>query len=73
MIELSRKKLLDLANSLNAIDVTHDQREREGYKDWDLIAYSFGLYGTSSKLFFNRKTNSFYVVKDRTSAIFMYD
>ena len=73
MIELSRKKVLDLANTLNAIDVTHDQREREGYKDWNLIAYSFGLYGPSSKLFFNHKTNRFYVVKARTSAIFMYD
>ena len=40
MIEITRKKLLDLANELNAVDVTHDNKEREGFRRWSLIAYS---------------------------------
>lgn len=73
MIELSRKKLLDLAKDLNAIDVTHDQREREGFRRWSKVAISYGKFGMSSKLFVDRETNTFYVIKARSSAIFMYD
>ena len=73
MIELSRKKLLDLANSLKAVDVTHDAKERDGFRRWSLIAYSHCVYGVSAKLFVDRDTSTFYVVKDRSSAIFMYD
>lgn len=73
MIELSRKKLLDLANSLNAVDVTHDAQERDGFRRWNKIAISYGKFGTNSKLFVDHKTNTFYVVKTRSNAIFMYD
>ena len=72
MIELSRKKLLDLANELNAVDVTRDNKEREGFRRWNLIAYSHCVYGVSAKLFVDRDTSTYYVVKDRSSAIFMY-
>ena len=51
MIKLSRKQLLDLANELNAVDVTHDNKEREGFRRWNLIVYSRGVYGVSAKLF----------------------
>ena len=73
MIELTKKKVLDLAKELNAIDVTHDQREREGFRRWIKVAVSYGKYGINSKLFVDRDTSTFYVVKDRSSAIFMYD
>ena len=73
MIELSRKKLLDLANELNAVDVTHDAQERDGFRRWSKVAVSYGKFGMSSKLFGDRDASTFYVVKDRTSAIFMYD
>ena len=73
MIELSRKKLLDLANELNAVDVTHDAQERDGFRRWNKIAISYGKFGVSSKLFIDHETNIFYVVKTRSSAIFMYD
>ena len=73
MIELSRKKLLDLANTLDAIDVTHDQKERDGFRRWIKIAISYGKFGINSKLFVDHETNTFYVIKARTSAIFMYD
>ena len=73
MIELSRKKLLDLANSLNAIDVTHDQKECNGIRRWIKIAVSYGKFGINSKLFVDCETNTFYVIKARTSAIFMYN
>ena len=73
MIELSRKKLLDLANELNAVDVTHDAQERDGFRHWNKIAVSYGKFGVSSKLFIDHETNIFYVVKTRSSAIFMYD
>lgn len=73
MIELSRKKLLDLANSLKAIDVTHDSHEREGFRRWNRIAISYGKFGMNSKLFVDYETNIFYVVKTRSNAIFMYD
>lgn len=72
MIELSRKKLLDLANSLNAIDITHDAQEREGFRRWNEIAISYGKFGMNSKLFVDHETNTFYVIKARTSSIFMY-
>lgn len=73
MIELSRKKLLDLANSLKAIDVTHDSHERESFRRWDRVAISYGKFGMNSKLFVDRETNTFYVIKTRSNAIFMYD
>lgn len=73
MIELSRKKLLDLANSLEAVDVTHDAQERDGFRRWSKIAVSHGKFGMNSKLFVDHKTNIFYVVKTRSNAIFMYD
>ena len=73
MIELSRKKLLDLANSLKAVDVTRDNKEREGFRRWIKVAVSYGKFGMSSKLFVDHETSTFYVVKARSSAIFMYD
>ena len=73
MIELTRKQLLNLANTLNAIDVTHDAQERDGFRRWNKIAVSYGKFGMSSKRFVDNKTNIFYVIKTRSSAIFMYD
>ena len=73
MIELTRKKVLDLAKELNAIDVTHDQREREGFRRWIKVAVSYGKFGMNSKLFVDCETDTFYVIKARSSAIFMYD
>ncbi len=73
MIELSRKKLLDLANNLKAVDVTHDAQERDGFKRWNKIAISYGKFGMNSKLFVDRETNTFYVIKARSNAIFMYN
>ena len=73
MIELSRKKLLDLANSLKAIDVTYDAQEREGFRRWIKVAVSYGKFGMNSKLFVDHETNTFYVIKARSSAIFIYD
>ena len=73
MIELSRKKLLDLANELNAVDVTRDNKERDGFRRWIKVAVSYGKFGMSSKLFVDHETNIFYVVKTRSSAIFIYD
>ena len=73
MIELTRKKLLDLANELNAVDVTHDAQERDGFRCWSKVAVSYGKFGMNSKLFVDNKTNKFYVIKTRSSAIFMYD
>ena len=48
MIELSRKKLLDLANELNAVDVTRDNKERDGFRRWSKVAVSYGKFGMSS-------------------------
>ena len=73
MIELSRKKLLDLANSLKAVDVTRDNKEREGFRRWSNVAVSYGKFGMNSKLFVDHETNTFYVIKARSSAIFIYD
>ena len=73
MIELTRKKVLDLAKELNAVDVTHDAQERDGFRRWSKVAVSYGKFGMSSKLFVDHETNTFYVIKTRSSAIFMYD
>ena len=63
MIELTRKKLLDLANKLNAVDVTYDAQERENFRRWSKVAVSYGKFGMSSNLFVDNKTNKFYVIK----------
>ena len=73
MIKIYRKQLLNLANTLNAIDVTHDAQERDGFRGWSKVAVSYGKFGMNSKLFVDRDTSTFYVVKDRSSAIFIYD
>ena len=73
MIELSRKNLLDLANSLKAVDITYDSQERDGFRRWSKVAISYGKSGMNSKLFVDHETNIFYVVKTRSSAIFIYD
>ena len=73
MIELSRKQLLDLANSLKAVDITYDAQERDGFRRWIKVAISYGKFGMNSKLFVDCETNTFYVIKSRSSAIFIYD
>ena len=73
MIELSRKNLLDLANSLKAVDITYDAQERNGFRRWSKVAISYGKFGANSKLFVDHETNTFYVIKSRSSAIFIYD
>ena len=73
MIELTRKKVFDLAKEVNASEVTHDQREREGFRRWIKVAVSYGKFGMNSKLFLDCETDTFYVIKARSSAIFMYD
>lgn len=73
MIELSRKQLLDLANSINAVDITHDAQKRDGFRRCIKVAISYGKFGINSKIFLDCETNTFYVIKARTSAIFMYD
>lgn len=73
MIELSRKQLLDLANTLNAVDITHDAQKRNGFRRWNKVAISYGKFGINSKLIVDYETNTFYVIKARSSAIFIYD
>lgn len=71
MVQLTKKTLIELANSLNAVDVTHDNTCRDGYRTWQEIAWSCGTYGVNAKLFKDNQGN-FYVIKARSSAIFMY-
>lgn len=71
MARITKKALLSLARSLNAIDLTNDQAVRKGCKSLTEVAYSAGVYGCNGCVLKDQKGN-FYVIKNRTSAIWVY-
>lgn len=71
MAKMTKKALLSLAKSLNAIDLTYDHKVRKGCKNLIEVAYSAGMYGCSGCIL-KDQDGKFYVIKDRTSALWVY-
>lgn len=67
-IELSKKKLIDLAQILDAVEIKAGDREvlKNGLR---CVAYSLGVYGTNSRLYRDNKGN-FFVAKNRNAACY---
>ena len=71
MPRMTKKALLSLARSLNATDLTNDHSVRKGCECLTEIAYSAGMYGCTGCILKDQDGN-FYVIKDRTSALWIY-
>ena len=67
-IELSKKKLIDLAEILGAVEVKAGDREvlKNGLR---CVAYSLGVYGTNARLYVNDQ-GKFFVAKSRNVACY---
>lgn len=75
-MKTSKKNLIELGNNLNAIDITYKSFEEmqeliKKEKAFNSIAQAFGVYGINSEIVQGYSTKTFYVIKSRTSAIFM--
>ena len=71
MARMTKKALLSLASSLNAIDLTYDHEVRKGCENLIEVAYSAGMYGCTGSIL-KDQDGKFYVIKDRTSALWVY-
>ena len=75
-MKTSKKNIIELGNNLKAIDITYKSFEEmqeliEKEKSFYSIAQAFGTYGINAEIVQGYKTKTFYVIKSRTSAIFM--
>ena len=68
-IELSKKKLLDLAQILGAVEVKAGDRDvlKNGLR---CVAYSVGVYGTNARLYVNDQ-GEFFVATSRSAACYL--
>ena len=68
-IELSKKKLIDLAQILGAVEVKAGDRDvlKNGLR---CVAYSFGVYGTNARLYIDNQ-GKFFVAKSRNAACYL--
>ena len=71
MAKMTKKDLLSLARSRDAIDLTHDHSVRKGCENLIEVAYSSGMYGCVARILKDQDGN-FYVIKDRTAALWIY-
>lgn len=71
MVLISKKALISLGKSLNAIDLTRDKEVRPGCGRLDQIAYSDGKYGCNGCILKNQD-GKFFVITDRTTALWVY-
>lgn len=69
--KMSKKALLSLARSWNATDLTYDHEVRKGCECLTEVAYSEGVYGCTGSIL-KDQDGKFYVVKDRTVALWVY-
>ena len=69
--KMSKKALLNLARSWNATDLTYDHSVSKVCECLTEVAYSAGMYGCTASILKDQDGN-FYVIKDRTSALWVY-
>lgn len=67
-VELTKKKLFDLAEILGAVEIKAGEQDvfKNGLR---CVAYSFGVYGTNARLYVNDQ-GKFFVAKSRSAACF---
>ena len=75
-MKISKKSIIELGNNLQAIDITYKSFEEmqeliKKEQSFNSIAQAFGNYGINAEIVKGYKTGTFYVIKSRTSAIFM--
>lgn len=75
-MKTSKKNIIELGNNLKAVDITYKNFEEmqeliKKEKSFYSIAQAFGVYGINAEIVQGYKTKTFYVIKSRTSAIFM--
>lgn len=75
-MKISKKNLIELGDNLNAVDITYKDFEEmqeliKKEKAFNSIAQTFGTYGINAEIVRGYKTGTFYIIKSRTSAIFM--
>lgn len=71
MARITKKVLMSLARSLNAIDLTNDHEVRKGCECLTEVAYSAGVYGYNGCIL-KDQDGKFFVIKDRTPALWLY-
>lgn len=67
-IELTKKKLLDLAEILGAVEIKAGEIDVVQMR-MRCVAYSLGVYGCSGRLYQNEQ-GSFFVAKSRNAACY---
>lgn len=67
-IELSKKKLIDLAQILGAVEVKAGEQDvfKNGLR---CVAYSLGVYGCNARLYVNDQ-GKFFIAKSRNAACY---
>lgn len=71
MAKMTKKALMSLARSLNAVDLTNDHEKRKGCECLVEVAFSAGMYGCSGCILKNQD-GKFFVITDRTNALWIY-
>lgn len=75
-MKTSKKNLIELSDNLQAVDITYKSFEEmqeliKKEQAFNSIAQAFGIYGINAEIVKGYKTGTFYIIKSRTSAIFM--
>lgn len=75
-MKISKKNVIELGNNLKAIDITYKSFEEmqeliKKEQAFNSLAQAFGIYGINAEIVQGYKTKTFYIIKNRTSAIFM--
>ena len=77
-MQVTQKELRNMGHQSYCEDITYAKqsdydrimKEEDGWLD--TIAYSTGIYGRSGTLYRGHKTCKMYVIKSRTSAIYLF-
>lgn len=69
-VELTKKKLLDLAEILGAVEIKAGDREFAKLR-LHCMAYSAGVYGCNGCIL-KDQNGKFYVINDRTPGLWIY-
>lgn len=75
-MELSKKKVCELANTLEAKDITYTKHEEikeieRNEKGFVCICFSGGTYGVTSWLGKGRASGNFYLIRSRVSNLYI--
>lgn len=69
MKRYTKRILSRMANECDAENVTYENPGKFRNEKMECIGTSFGTYGICAALFFSRKQNRFFYVKERTTTL----